>query len=121
MGLIRGIQIIGILFGLLMAYYTFVNYKKKQIKRSECILWMALWVLFIIASLVPDVLKMLATSLQVYRTMDFLIILGFFFLIIITFHNYLLVKKTSYKLETVVRRIAIKRVNKVGKMKKRKG
>ena len=118
MGLITGIQIIGVFFGLFMAYYTFVNFKKQQIKSTEFGLWIVLWFLFIFASLKPDVLKLVAHSLQVYRTMDFLTIVAFFFVILITFHNYLMTKKNAQKIDEIVRRVAIKRA--IKKTKRRK-
>ena len=40
---ILGIQIIGILFGFFMMYYTFLQYKRKEFKMGEYTFWLILW------------------------------------------------------------------------------
>lgn len=111
MALIQGIQIIGILFALFMIYYTFINFRKRQLKRGETALWFVIWSVFLLVAVFPTYLKSLAQTLNVERTMDFLTILGFFFIIILTFHNYLQVKRNSRKLEEIVRRIAFRKAS----------
>jgi hypothetical protein len=112
MALIQGIQIIGILFALFMIYYTFINFKRKQLKKSESALWFVMWFIFLLVAIFPTYLKKLAETLSVYRTMDFLTILGFFFIILLTFHNYVQVKRNSRKLEEIVRKIAFRSIKK---------
>jgi hypothetical protein len=46
------------------------------------------------------------------RRMDFFIVLGFMFLIGITFYTYTLVRINQNKIDNVVRKIAIERENK---------
>ena len=112
MALIEGIQIIGMLFALFMMYYTFINFKKKQLKKSESVFWFITWFIFLLVSIFPTYLKKLAETLSVYRTMDFLTILAFFFIIILTFYNYVQVRKNSRKLEEIVRKIAFNKTKK---------
>ena len=112
MALIMGIQIIGILFALSMIYYAFLNYKRKQLKRGEFSLWVIIWLIFLVVAVFPTYLERLAKTLSIYRTMDFLIIIGFFFIIMLTFYNYIQVRKNNYKLEQLVRKIAFKRAKK---------
>ena len=116
MALIMGIQIIAILFALFMMYYAFINYKRNQLRKGEFIFWFVVWVVFLIFSIFPMSLKRLATTLNIYRTMDFLIILGFFFVIALLFYNFVQVRKNNYRLEELVRKIAFKGVK--GKRKK---
>ena len=106
--MILGIQILGILFALFMMYYTFLNYKRKEIKSAEFSFWAVLWVVFLGVTVFPELLNPIVFSLSLNRTLDFFIILGFMFLIALTYHNYSQVKKNGNKVETIVREMAIK-------------
>lgn len=109
MALIMGIQILGIFFALFILYYTFINFKRKQLSKGEFTFWGIIWLVFIFVSVFPTYLEKLAQSLSIYRTMDFLIIIGFFFLIGLTFYNFIQVKKQNRKLEQLVRKLSIER------------
>jgi hypothetical protein len=112
MALIMGIQIIAILFALFMGYYAFINYKRKQLKTGEFSFWIVVWLCFLLAAIFPTYLERMAKSLSIHRTMDFLTILGFFFVIMLLFYNYVQVRKNSYKLEEIVRKLAYRKVGK---------
>jgi len=81
MAKILGIQIIGILFGFFMMYYTFLHYKRKEFTMREYGFWLILWALFIVITLFPDILDPILKSLSIARALDFFIIIGFLFLI----------------------------------------
>lgn len=106
---ILGIQILGILFGIFMIYYTFLHYKRKELTIKEYSFWVVLWILFIILTLFPTVLKPLVRSIGFARTMDFFIVTGFMFLIGSLFYIYLLVRGNQKKLEEIVRKIAFEK------------
>ncbi len=110
--MMMGIQILGILFALFMAYLTFLHYKRQEFTGKEMALWAVMWVAFIVISVSPGLLNPIVESLSFARTMDLLIVLGFMFLIGITFFNYLKLKKTQKKIEDLVRGIAIRRAKK---------
>lgn len=106
---ILGIQIIGILFGFFMIYYTFLQYKRKEFSISEYVFWLLHWAIFIIFTLFPFILDPLLESLSIARALDFFIIIGFLFLIGMIFYTYTIVKKSNRKIEEVVRKIALKK------------
>ena len=106
---ILGIQILGILFGFFMMYYTFLQYKRKEFTIKEYSFWFLFWGTFVVVTLFPQVLDPVLSTLNIARTLDFFIIAGFLFLILVTFYTYTLVRKNQKKLEEVVRNIAIKR------------
>ena len=106
---ILGIQILGILFGGFMMYYVFLHYKRKELTIKEYLFWVSLWVLFIILTLFPWLLKPLVRSIGFARTMDFFIVAGFMFLVGSLFYIYLLVRGNQKKLEEIVRKIAFKK------------
>ncbi|MBW2974176.1 DUF2304 domain-containing protein [Candidatus Woesearchaeota archaeon] len=106
---ILGIQILGILFGIFMMYYVFLNRKRKELTIKEYSFWTVLWIAFILLTLFPQSLKPLVRSIGFARTMDFFIVAGFMFLIGSLFYIYLLVRKNQKRLEEIVRRIAIEK------------
>jgi len=107
--MVLGIQILGFLFGAFMIYYTFLHYKRKELTVKEYSFWLVLWILFIIVAIFPQILDPIVKSLNLVRTMDFFIILGFMFLIGSLFYTYTIVRKNQNKLEEIVRKIAIER------------
>src|SRR3989338_2608498 len=96
---ILGIQILGILFGFFMMYYTFLQYKRKEFTIKEYSFWFLFWGTFVVVTLFPQVLDPVLSTLNIARTLDFFIIAGFLFLILVTFYTYTLVRKNQKKLE----------------------
>ena len=106
---ILGIQILGILFGFFMMYYTFLQYKRKEFTIKEYSFWFVFWGIFVTITLFPQFLDPVLTTLNIARALDFFIIVGFLFMIFIIFYTYAIVRKNQRKLEEVVRNIALKR------------
>ena len=106
---ILGIQLLGTLFGLFMIYYVFLHRKRKELTIKEYLFWVFLWILFIILTLFPGLLKPLVTSIGFARTMDFFIVAGFMFLIGSLFYIYLLVRGNQKRLEDIVRKMAFEK------------
>ena len=106
--MILGIQVLGVLFGLFMLYVTFLHQKRNEFSIKEGVFWIVSWVFFIYVVVWPRSLDFIVKDiLRVSRTFDFFIVLGFMFLIGITFYNYLVIRKTNKKIETLVRKIAL--------------
>ena len=106
---ILGIQILGILFGFFMMYYTFLQHKRKEFTIKEYSFWFIFWGAFVVITLFPQILDPILTTLNIVRALDFFIIAGFLFLVFIIFYTYTIVRKSQKKIEEVVRRIALKR------------
>ena len=109
MAKILGIQILGVLFGFFMMYYTFLQYKRKEFTVKEYSFWFLFWAAFVAVTLFPQVLDPILTTLNIGRTLDLFIIGGFLFIVFIVFYTYTLVRKNQKKLEEVVRKTALKR------------
>ena len=107
--MVLGIQIAGILFGLLLMYYSFLNYKRKEFSINEFIFWSLLWLVFIIVAIFPSVLDPLSKTLNFARTFDLLVISGFLFLMLTVFYTYIITRHNQRKLEAVVREMAIRK------------
>ena len=106
---ILGIQILGLLFGFFMMYYTFLQYKRREFTIKEYGFWFVFWAAFVVITLFPQILDPLLSTLNIARALDFFIIAGFLFMIFVLFYTYTIVRKNQKKLEEVVRSIAMKR------------
>lgn len=105
--ILLGIQIVGVLFALFMLYLTFTHQKRKDFTSKEYALWAVIWIGAIIATLFPSILEPVTQTLKLTRNMDLIIIVGFIFLIGVSFTNYISLRKTQRKVESLVRKIAI--------------
>ncbi|MBR9699776.1 DUF2304 domain-containing protein [Candidatus Woesearchaeota archaeon] len=107
--MVLGIQIIGLFFGLFMIYYSFMHYKRKEYTLKEFTFWVLLWIIFIYIAFFPNSLDFIVKQLNIARTMDLFIILGFMALISMFIYTYTLVRINQKKLEHIVRKIAKKK------------
>jgi len=106
------IQLLGIMFGIAMMYFTFVKYKRKELSRNEILFWFVGWTLMVLVAIKPSALDFISGHLNFYRRLDFFVVLGFFVLLGLGFFNYSTVKKMERKLELYVRREAIDSIEK---------
>ena len=105
-----GIQIVGILFAFFMIYVTFLHQRRKEFTIKESVFWFGVWSLFLILAIFPTSLDFFIREfLQFGRRLDFFIIVGFMFLIGLTFHTYTVVRKNQKVVEELVRKIAIEK------------
>jgi hypothetical protein len=109
---VQVMQIIGIIFGLIMMYLTFLHYKRKEFKVEIFLLWTILWLGFIIIVISPTILDFMVKGLKMGRRLDFFVIFGFFILTGIVYYNYIIVNSTKRKVEKIVRKIAMNKNNK---------
>lgn len=110
------LQLLSLLFGLFMIYWSFFIYKKKVVNLTELIFWAITWSIFILIALFPITTKFFLETFRINRTMDLVMILAFMVLWITSYANYLENKKLKKKLQDLVREIAIKERNKKKKL-----
>ena len=109
--MVLGIQIIALLFGIFMLYYSFIRYKRREFTINEFFVWALVWFVFIIGSLVPNALDPFFKKLNFARILDVYIVAGFLFLIGVSFYNYTLARKNQKRIEKIVRRNAFDNQN----------
>lgn len=110
--MILGVQILGIAFGLFMAYLSFLHYKRKEFGKGQILFWEIIWLLLVILILFPQTISGIVQELGIARVMDFFIILGFIFITILTFYNYTALNKIKHKLEEKIREESLKELDK---------
>jgi hypothetical protein len=106
-----GFQILGILFGLIMMYLTFLYYKRANYDKVGLIFWFIVWVGFTFLVAFPKIIYGVMDVLEIERTADFFYVSGFLFFSVILFYVYNLTKKNQKQLETLVREIAFKKAD----------
>jgi len=107
------VQLIGIIFGILMMYLTFLHLKRNEFTSKESLAWFGIWVVFILVSLLPTTLDFLVQDvLKLSRRLDFFIITGFMFILGIVYYMYGIIRETQKKVEQVVRNDALANPNK---------
>ena len=93
-----------------MIYYSYLKFKKKEFGNFEFSFWFISWTILILLVLFPYSLDFIIKDvLQMSRTLDFFIIIGFMFLIGLTFYTYNVVNRLQKRMEKLIREIAIKR------------
>ncbi|MEK6943327.1 MAG: DUF2304 domain-containing protein [Nanoarchaeota archaeon] len=99
-------QTLGLMFGIFMMYYTFLNYKRKQFTGNEFAFWTILWIIFISIAMFPAMLDPLLPLTGALRALDLLTIVGFAFLMLSVFYNYTLTRRNQRQLEAIVSSMA---------------
>ncbi|GEM_PF-556197 len=105
------IQLLGVIFGLGMTYFTFVKYKRKELNKSEFLVWQGCWAVLIFVALIPSILDPIIAPLNFYRRLDFFVVIGFFILLSLCFYNYNSMKRIEKKIEVLVRKEALENNN----------
>ncbi|MDD9954356.1 MAG: DUF2304 domain-containing protein [Candidatus Woesearchaeota archaeon] len=103
------LQVAGIGYILFMLYLSFLYYKQNNYSLRSFLFWVTVWLGGILLLLVPETTSFFTQRLQVARTIDFYLILGLMFFSVITFFNYVTVKKTERRVEELVRKTALKK------------
>ncbi len=106
------IQIIGVTFALVLSYFSFLQLKRKEITNLEFAFWVVCWLGIAAIALFPSILDPIVETFAFARALDLVIVLGFLFLITVTYFNYSAIKKIKKKQETIVREVAFKRQRK---------
>lgn len=101
------LQLVSIIFGLYMLYWSFLVYKKRLIYRNELFFWVVVWVSFMVVVMLPESTKDILQVFKINRVMDLLMILTLVVLWFVTFKNYVENKQLRKKLQDLVRTTAI--------------
>ncbi len=101
-----GIQFIGIFFGLIMIYLSYLYYKKKAYNFRSLVLWTIIWLAFISMVMAPESIYDIMQVLQIQRTADFFVMVGFLVYAVLIFYMYIIVKRNERKVENIIRAIA---------------
>jgi hypothetical protein len=104
--MLLGIQLIGILFSLVMIYFTFLYFKRCDYGKFAFFVWMIIWCSFLVLVTIPKLVYNVMNLLSIERTADFFVSGALLVFSVIIFKLYISNKKLQKKMEIVVRKIA---------------
>ncbi|MBT3864723.1 DUF2304 domain-containing protein [Candidatus Peregrinibacteria bacterium] len=105
---IIGIQVAAIAFSIFMLYFAFLCYKRKYFGIASLVFWLIIFSVLIISTLLPNAFYPLVELLKLNRAFDLFMVAGIFFLISISFVNFLQNQKLKRQLEKMVQDKALK-------------
>lgn len=106
------IQLVGLIMGLSALYLTYIYYKRASFTKKEFILWIFIWLVFISVTIFPTSVTPIVGYLGLQRPMDLIMIVAFIILFAFAFHNYVVTRRLGKKVETIIRELAIKDLDK---------
>lgn len=101
---------LSIIFSLLMAYITIINYKKNILNRLEFLIWNFIWLGIIFLSVRPKVIDEyfdLNYDIDIFYIITILSIVS---LLIFSYFNMLKIKIIEKKIDTIIRAESLKDV-----------
>ena len=99
-------QLLAVLFALLMMYVVNIHRKKARLSSIEVSFWLSVWLLFTVMAIFPNMLTGLAGLLSFSRVFDLLVFVAMMMVTALVFHNYLLQRENSRKIDELVRKQA---------------
>ncbi len=105
--MVSGIQILGIIFGLVISYFTFLHFKRGQFTLREFIGWEILWVVFMLTTIFVQSFQPFTSDLGAVRLFDLIVALGFIVVLSISFYTYVCVDILRKNLEKAIRDLAL--------------
>jgi hypothetical protein len=106
------LKIFGFFFALIMAYSTFLNYKKRDFSKIQFLFWETIWIILIFIVFFTNIITEAIRAMGFIRLMDFLTVVGFIIVITLSFYNYLYINKTKKEIENIVRKDSFKDLDK---------
>jgi hypothetical protein len=118
--MILGLQIVAIIFSFVMIYFAVLNYKRGEIDRIEIYSWLTIWIATLLIVIFPEFLRRLAQRFFITRLFDLMVVAGFVLVITLVARAYISTKKVERKLEEIIRKEALRGIEKDDKKSKRK-
>lgn len=106
--MILGLQIIALVFALVMIYFAYFHFRRRELNGIEMLFWVIAWIGAILVTLFPDVFGIFAKTIAVSRAFDLAVIAGFIIIIPLVYIAYIRAKRLEKKLEEYVRKEALK-------------
>ncbi len=103
-----GVQLLAMLFVLWMTYFSFLHFRRKEFSFWEFLFWQIIWIGLAVIVLFPKTVTVVLQTLHIARAFDLLTIGGIVILFGVTFRNYVLLRRSDKKVETLVRQLALR-------------
>lgn len=114
-----GVQILILLFGIVMIYFTFLYYKRSNYEKFGLVFWLLVWLGFIFLGMFPQTVYGVMEALSIERTADFFYAGGILLFSVVLFYLYNITKKNQKQIEIVVRKMALAQASQKRHQKKK--
>ena len=108
--MVYGFEIVGIIFAVLMIYFSYTQFKRKVIGKTALVFWMVFWFAGLLLILFHALVSSILPPLNIIRVLDLYMILSFMFLFATIFYLYIRINKNQRKLEELARILTLKGV-----------
>jgi hypothetical protein len=98
-----------------MIYFALIHRRRGELGRIEFISWVVIWTFTVFVVIFPELLRDFAKTFFITRLFDLMIVGAFILVISIVARIYVRTKKTEKKLERLIRRDALRKVEKESK------
>jgi len=105
---INGLQVVSVAFSLFMMYFAYTGYRRKYFGKVGLFMWVIVFLMVMVAALFPATFIPFTKILKIARVFDLFTVIGLFFLIILTFINFMQIHKMNGKLGSYIQKEALK-------------
>lgn len=102
-----GIQIGGVVFVLVMSYFTYLYYMRRDYPKTDYLAWNLIWLLFLVLVLYPYATQPMLDVVGLAMNLHLYTIGGFMIVFVVLFFQHDIVRKSQTKIDKVVRETAI--------------
>jgi hypothetical protein len=102
-----GLQLVVIVFGIAMAFWTYRMYRRRDLLGVETAIWIIVWLGLIFVSAFPDLLRSVVGPLKVARLLDLVMIVAILLLSTLVFVLNSRVRRLERRMVDLVRRLAL--------------
>lgn len=106
-----GVQLIAIVFGVGMGFFTYMSFRRRELTVAEFALWFTVWLALIAVSAFPDTLRQIIGPLKVARLLDLVMIAGTLFLSALVFYLHRTTRRMQLRIVELVRKLALSSEN----------
>lgn len=115
--MITGLQLVAIVFALIMIYFAYLHYRRKEIGKIEIISWWVIWVTTIIIIIFPDLLRNFASKFFITRVFDLMVVGGFILVIFLSYRAYVKTRNLEEIIDNFIRKEGLKELKNAKKTK----
>jgi hypothetical protein len=102
-----GLQLIVIVFGIGMAFWTYRAFRRRDLLGVETAIWIVIWLGLIFVSAFPDLLRSVVGPLKVARLLDLVMVVAILVLSTLVFVLNSRVRRLERRMVDLVRRLAL--------------
>ncbi|MDI6644453.1 MAG: DUF2304 family protein [Methanobacteriaceae archaeon] len=110
-------QIVGVIIGIFGIIISIFRFKERKTSLGMLFIWIIIWLIIIIVSLLPEATSILANMLQIGRGLDLILILGLIGCYYLLFKIYTMIENLENEITQLVRETALKNEKKSDQIK----